>query len=546
MQLSITNIAMSYGIERVLSNVSFVLGDGQRAGLVGANGAGKSTLLKIIAGELAPDGGRVQLPRNVEVGYLPQVAPVLEGATLDDLVYRSQGDLRCLEARLRQLEDAISHTGGDGLDALLSEYDDATHQFEQRGGYDLDYRVAQVLEGLGIGHLQRDRDVSTLSGGEKARVGLATLLLASPDILLLDEPTNHLDATTLDWLSSYLAGYRGILLAASHDRHFLNSTANIILEVDERTREIKEYAGNYDAFVTTRHREKEKWAEEYRRQQEELQALKHEIREKARQVGHRNPVPRDNDKFSRAYFAGRVQKTIARNIASAEERLRRLEANPVPKPPLELRISPDFDPIALGGTNPLVASNISKSYNNHAVLNDVSFSLGSDSHVVIVGPNGAGKSTLLKILAGYEQPDAGEVWITRSARIGYLAQGQETLDPGQTLFAAYREGLEGSEDDLLADLFRYGFFVYDDINKLIGQLSVGQRQKLQLARLLAERANLLLLDEPTNHVSLDVLEDFEQALLAFPGPIIAASHDRRFIERFGGAVWELKEGILVK
>ena len=546
MQLSVSSLTKSYGVEQVLNNISFVLGIGQRAGLVGANGAGKSTLLKIITGEVEPDGGTVGLPKGAEVGYLAQTTPLFTGETIDDLVYESQGDVRCLEIRLRQLEEEISRASGGDLASKLAQYDDATQRFERRGGYDLDYRIGQVLQGLGIGHIPRDRSVATLSGGEKARVGLAALLLKSPDILLLDEPTNHLDISALDWLEAYLAGYKGILVAASHDRHFLICTANVILEIDERTRGIKEYTGNYDSYVESKQRARERWQEEYRVQQEEIKALRQEIREKARHVGHNNRAPRDNDKFAAGFFGGRVQRAISRNVSNAEEKLRRIEANPIPRPPQELRISPDFDLLTLGGTTPLVVSDIYKSYGGRSVLEDVSLTLAKDSHIVIIGPNGAGKSTLLKILAGHETPDAGDVWVTRSARIGYLSQGQETLDPRKTLFEAYREGLTGTQEELLADLFRYAFFSYDDIAKQVSQLSVGQRQKLQLARLLAQRANLLLLDEPTNHISLDILEDFEQALLNFPGPIIAASHDRRFIERFGGMIWELRDGRLVR
>lgn len=545
MQLSVSNISISFGIEKVLNNVCFVVGTGQRAGLVGANGVGKSTLLRIIVGDAEPDSGIVTLSAGAEIGYLSQATPIFDGETIDDLIYRSLGDLHILESRLRALEEDMGRLSGPGLDAHMVEYGELTRQFERRGGYDIDYRIDQVLHGLGLSHIPRDRVVATLSGGEKARVSLAALLLNSPDILLLDEPTNHLDASALDWLESYLAAYDGILLAASHDRHFLNNATNVILEIDEQKREMKEYVGDYDFYVEAKRRERQKWVESYRLQQEEIKSLRQEIRE-SHQIGHPGRAPKDNDKFAAGFFGGRQQHAISRNVAFAEERLRRIETNPIPRPSQELRISPEFDPTALGGTTPLAASGISKSYGDRLILDDVSLSLSPRSRIVVVGPNGSGKSTLLKILAGHERPDSGDVWVTRSAKLGYLSQGQETLDPTQTLLDAYREGLEGSTEELLSDLFRYGFFTYEDIAKKVGQLSVGQRQKLQIARLLAEHANLLLLDEPTNHISLDVLEDFEEALIAFPGPIVAASHDRRFIERFVGEQMELRAGKLLR
>lgn len=228
------------------------------------------------------------------------------------------------------------------------------------------------------------------------------------------------------------------------------------------------------------------------------------------------------------------------------EKLRRIEADPIAKPPEQLRINPDFDPHILEGKTPLAASQICKSFGNHHLLKNVDLTIQATDRIVLVGPNGVGKSTLLKILAGVEPPDAGEVMVASAAKLGYLDQEQTTLSTKQTVFEAYKHDLIGHWEDLKADLLQYRLFTYNDLFKRVEELSIGQRRKLQIARLIATRANLLLLDEPTNHISLDVLEELEKALLAFPGPIIAISHDRWFIQRFANKVWELRDGNLNK
>ncbi len=283
--------------------------------------------------------------------------------------------------------------------------------------------------------------------------------------------------------------------------------------------------------------------ESYWAQQEEIWELRKLIKSKAQQ----NPfarAPRDNDKFAYTFKAEKLQSSISRNIRTAEEKLRRIEEDPIPKPPQPLVINPDFDPQTLASKTPLSVANVGKSYGPQTVLNDVSCTVEPHSRIVILGPNGAGKSTLLKIMAGSDQPDAGGVSWSPTVVIGYLDQEQETLDPAQTVFEAYRAERTGDWEVLKAEILGYGLFTYPDLRKRVGTLSVGQKRKLQIARLMAQRANLLLLDEPTNHISLDVLEEFEAALLRFPGPIIAISHDRRFIERFANEVWAMNEGRL--
>ena len=273
MLVTIDNLSKAYGDNQVLNHITFALPQGQKLGLVGANGVGKSTLIKIITGEIEPDDGSVQLASGAELGYLAQTLATAEGQTIDQLIDTTLGNLRQLETRLRQVEAAMAQPG-DELESLLAEYSALTEQFERWGGYDLDYRLAQVMAGLGIDHLARDRRVATLSGGEKSRVGLAALLLAAPDLLLLDEPTNHLDFAALAWLESYLQSYKGGVLVVSHDRHFLNQTVTAIVEIEEHSREAKQYSGNYDFYAQMKEMARAKWIESYWAQQEEIRELR--------------------------------------------------------------------------------------------------------------------------------------------------------------------------------------------------------------------------------------------------------------------------------
>jgi macrolide transport system ATP-binding/permease protein len=544
MLLDIRNISKAYGDNQVLQDAGFTLAVGQKVGLVGANGVGKSTLLKIIAGEIAADEGSVRVAGGADIGYLPQVLAEAREQTITTFIDHTLGNLRLIESRLRALEQIMADPGRD-REVVFAEYSELTDAFERQGGYDLEHRVATIFAGLAIDHIDLNRSMATLSGGEKARVGLAALLLRGPDLLLLDEPTNHLDFAALAWLEGYLQDFGGGLLVVSHDRHFLNQTVQRMVEIDEYSKETKLYSGDYDFYAQVKAQERARWVESYWAQQEEIWELRKLMKSKARQ----NPferAPRDNDKFAYTFKAEKMQTSIARNIRSAEEKLRRIEEEPIPRPPAELVISPEFDPQTLVSKTPIAVSNVWKQYGAQPVLRGVSCQVELSSRVVIVGPNGAGKSTLLKIMAGVEQPDAGEMFMAASVVTGHLDQEQENLTGGQTLFEAYRDGRTGDWEEIKAELLQYGLFVWPDLQKPVATLSVGQQRKLQIARLIARRANLLLLDEPTNHIGLDVLEEFEQALQRFPGPIVAISHDRRFIERFAQEIWEMQGGQLVR
>lgn len=542
--LAVENLHKTYGVQTVLNAITFTLSAGQRIGIVGANGVGKSTLAKIIAGRLEADSGSIRLKSGARLGYVAQDTDDLTG-TLHDQLEQALAHLRLLEDEMRVLEERMGETAGDELAAVLERYGDVTEAFERGGGWDAEARVGQVLAGLRIDHLPRERNLATFSGGERARVQLALLLLSAPDVLLMDEPTNHLDAASLSWLEAYISAYPGAALFVSHDRAFLNAVVTSILEIDEHTHAARPYTGNYDAYVRTRRVERIRWEQEWAEQQDEIRELRTDIADERRAMTQTKPTRKvGNDKFAKGFFKAQTEKSITRKMDNAKARLERIEAAPIPRPPLPLHFNPDFDPAALASRSPLFVSGVNKSYGSRCILRDVNFTLDARSRIAIVGPNGAGKSTLLRILAGIEQPDSGEVHLSAQVRLGYLDQTGADLKDAQTVIEAYGAGLAGEESVHIADLLASGLFRYEEVRRTVGVLSGGQRRKLQIARLIAHKSNFLLLDEPTNTLSFDVLEAFEDALQDFPSPIIAASHDRRFLDRFGGDIWELRDGAL--
>jgi macrolide transport system ATP-binding/permease protein len=540
MLLSVRNMTKSYGAMTVLSALSFVINAQDRVGLIGPNGVGKSTLLRLLTGQEKADHGSLQYASDVEYGYLPQSTPIFYGETIDDLLLSALGNLRQLEERMRLLESQMSQASEDDLPGLLETYGSASTRFQERGGYDLDATIGRVLNGLQIDYLARTRLVQTLSGGEKARMGLAALLLRSPDVLFLDEPTNHLDFASLEWLESYLTAYRGALLIVSHDRRFLNRIINQIFEIDEHQHELKIYAGDYDAYVQAKSSERAKWEEEYQRQQEELQELRRRIRDLRHTASQTSFGPtRDGDKFALFSHTQKKQGASASRLKGAEQQLKLIEADPIPKPPKIIHVHSSFQGEPLQSQVAIRLIDVSKSFGERTLLQHQSLEISSAERIVLTGANGTGKTTLFKMIIGTEQPTSGEIVLAPSLRIGYLPQ-ETLLDPDKTVIETYRYDQIGYEDELAGRLIGYGLFRLEDLSKQVGQLSLGQKRKLEIACLMAQAPNVLLLDEPTNYISWDVLAAFEQAILDFPGPVITVTHDRWFIQRIGGALWTLE------
>lgn len=545
--LELTNITKSFGAKLILDEVSFSVNRRDRVGLVGENGTGKTTLARIVMDTLQPDSGRKRLPADVEIGYLPQEAEADDTLTIQQFLEHSMGQLDQMRLTLAQLEEQISAPDlpSDQLSVLLDEYGQLQAEFTSRGGYDADYRLDQVFAGLQLDHIDRGRSIQTLSGGEKTRVALASLLLSAPSLLVLDEPTNHLDFAAVDWLEKYLFTYAGAVLVISHDRHFLNKVVTQIIELSPATHKLTVYPGNYDFYMATRERERQKQQQAYEEQQEEIKRLQRLLKAKAFSTGHGRPAT-DNDKMAYDHKGGNVEKSQSREIRAAKQRLEQIAENPITRPANRWRINPDFNPEELVSRDVIRLIDVSKAYGDRTLFRDVTETVSSGQRIVLQGPNGLGKTTLLKIIMGLEQTDRGEVRIARGARLGYLDQEQETLDLNQTVLEVYSRDLMGTEDEHRANLHKYGLFSENQVLQQIGSLSIGQRRKLQIARLIAQKANVLILDEPTNHLDLESVDQFERALCEFGGTVLATSHDRYFIERVATLIWTFCDGRLVR
>ncbi|AOP49417.1 ABC-F family ATP-binding cassette domain-containing protein [Streptomyces lydicus] len=529
-QISLHDLTKTCGDRLLFDGASLSIRPGERAGVVGENGAGKSTLLRLIAGTERPDDGRVVLHADGGVGYLAQTPDLPPQHTVQDAIDVALADLRGMERRLRVLEREL----GEAPPGRLAEYGDLLTLFELRGGYEADARVEKALHALGLEGLGRERLLGSLSGGEQARLGLACLISAAPEVMLLDEPTNHLDAAALDWLEEALLAHRGTVLAVSHDRLFLQRIATSIVEVDADRRSIVRHGEGYGTFVAAKAAARRHWEQEYARWCEQIAQLTDFADGAARGVAQGRAM-KDNNKMAYDRDKGRVQASVAGRVRNAQERLRRLRESPVPRPPEPLRFTAAPDRGEADGT--LVRLDGVRVGDRLSVD---SLTVAAGERLLVHGANGAGKTTLLRVLAGVTAPDGGTV--VRRGRIGFLAQEIPVSRPAQPLLAAFRLGLAGDAEELTDRLLSFGLFRERDLQVPVGALSAGQRRRLALARLLARPADLLLLDEPTNHLALGLVEELEAALAAWTGALVVVTHDRLLRRRFGGRTYEIRDG----
>ena len=522
-QITALAVSKSFSGRTVLDAVTCSLGSGERTGIIGENGSGKSTLLRLFAGTERPDQGEIVVHTQGGVGYLAQDEQLPAHLSVQQIIDRSLHELRGIESRMRRLEAEMS----TGEESSLAEYADLATIFELRGGYDADARVERALHGLGLGVVPRDRAVGGLSGGEQVRLRLAALLAAAPEVLLLDEPTNHLDDDALTWLEDHLRTRRGTTVTVSHDRTFLERVATTLLEVDSDRRRVVRHGNGYRGFLAEREAARQRWAQAHLHWQDETDRLRETIATTARRVAPGRPM-KDNNKMAYDRAGGRVQQSLAGRVRNAEERLRRLLADPVPPPPEPLR----FKAVpAAGRAHGIVLDATDIAVNGR--LSPTSVRVCAGERLLITGPNGAGKSTLLRVLADELTPDGGTA--VRRGRVGYLAQEPRPAVPGQTLLSAFAQGRPGQPGDHTERLLSLGLFTRAQLTNRVENLSTGQRQRLELARLVSEPSELLLLDEPTNHLSPGLVEELETALGAYRGALVVVSHDRRLRERWRGA-----------
>ncbi len=534
--LVVNQLAKRYGDDLIFENVSFVVNPGERVGLVGPNGCGKTTLLRIITGEETPTSGGVSIsPPNLRIGYLPQGLEPPPDATARDVLYPQARALASHEAELERLSHALAERPADR--ALAARYARTLEQIERIGAMFQPEDSAPVLAGLGLDHLALDDRVALLSGGQKTRLGLARLLIHSPQLLLLDEPTNHLDITALEWLEEWLAAYPGAALIVSHDRTFLDRTITRVIALDPVTLTARAYPGNYTAYVAAVVSEREKQYAEWRDQVLETERLK---RDAVQTMAHAQDYERRSETDQQRRYA----KKIARRAKAKEKRLDRYVDSDerLDKPKLSWQMKLDFADVQPGSREALRLLDLAVGYApNLPLLTGITLTIRAGERIALIGPNGAGKTTLLRTVMGEIPPLAGQVYTGASTRVGYLSQEQDTLDGFVNALDAIQAGSGLGETEARTFLHHF-LFAGDDVFIPLAELSYGERARLMLARLVADGCNLLILDEPINHLDVPSRERFEQAMAAYEGTVLAVVHDRYFVDRFASRVWVAEDG----
>ncbi len=492
-----------YGADRqVLANISLSFFPGAKIGVLGPNGAGKSTVLRIMAGKEEPSSGVAELAPNATVGLLEQEPELDPAKTVRENVEDGVRELRDLLDRFNQISAQFSEPDAD-FDALLAEQAKVQDQVDRRGAWQLEEQLDHAMDALRLP--EGDRDVTSLSGGERRRVALCRLLLSAPDLLLLDEPTNHLDAESVFWLERFLAEYKGTVVAVTHDRYFLDNVAGWILELD-RGRGIP-YEGNYSGWLEQK---------QARLQVEEKQSSARQ-RTLARELEWVRMAPKARHAKSKARL-GAYEKLLAEEEAV---RLDRVEIHIPPGPRL--------------GDVVIEAKGVSKGFGDRLLFEDLSFSLPPAGIVGVIGPNGAGKTTLFRMIAGEEAPGSGELRIGDTVQLGYVDQSRASLDPKNTVWKEISGGqdlvLLGKKEINSRQYTSWFNFRGGDQQKPVGKLSGGERNRVHLAKMLKSGGNVLLLDEPTNDLDVDTLRALEDALLDFAGCAVVITHDRWFLDR---------------
>ena len=509
MQLVVENIAKSFGIHEIFKDVSFMLDQGEKVGLVGVNGGGKTTLLRCLLAPETVDGGFIKFEPGLRIGYVQQGFQGIGEGTLWQFLVNAGKDILELRQKMAELEKQVASAKGDELDSLLADYARVSNIYEHADGYNYENRIKIVLHGLGFPENEWDKPAENFSGGQKTRILLAAALVKEPDLLILDEPTNHLDIRMTEWLEGYLRNFKGGVLIVSHDRFFLNNVVGRVLEMEGG--HLQNFKGNYDQYLA----------------QKEIQMATMEAAYEAQQ----EYIAR-TEAYIRRFKAG-IKSKMARGRQSQLNRLERVEG-PERIEEFELRLPPAPE----SAERVLVLEELSVGYGENVLLKDINLVLRKGEKTALLGPNGAGKTTLLKTILGELSPVTGKAKIGNRVKIGYFSQSYERLDPNQTLLDNFLTEY-GYTTEHTRSLLGGMLFHGDDVFKEIGTLSGGQKARLVLLKLVLDGANLLILDEPTNHLDIAAREAVEAALEAFDGTVLLVSHDRYFINEVASRIWEI-------
>ena len=512
--ISIENLSVEFGVKPLFTDVSYVINRHDRIALVGKNGAGKSTMLKIIAGLQQPTRGRVSKPKELTIGYLPQVMVLSDTLTVRQETEKAFSDTITLEQHLdslnQQLADRTDYES-DEYQELIEEMTNLNEQLTMINSNNRDAEIEKTLLGLGFERKDFDRPTSEFSGGWRMRIELAKILLQRPDLLLLDEPTNHLDIESIQWLEKFLANNSATVLLISHDRAFLDNVTNRTIEITCGT--IHDYNVNYSKYVVL-HAER---IEQQRRAYENQQKMIEETRD-----------------FIERF---RYQATKAIQVQSRIKQLEKIvpiEIDEVDNSRLNLK----FPPAPRSGDFPVICNGVEKSYGDHLIFKDVEFMIRRGEKVAFVGRNGEGKSTLVKCIMD-QIPFNGELKIGHGVKIGYFAQNQaQLLDENLTVFDTIDRVAVGDIRTRIKDILGAFMFGGENIEKKVKVLSGGERSRLAMIRLLLEPVNLLILDEPTNHLDISSKQVLKDAIKAFDGTAIIVSHDRDFLDGLVSKVYE--------
>jgi len=509
-----SNLKKSFGVDEILTNVSFILEEREKAALVGVNGAGKTSIFRMLTGEWQPNDGSITCAPGLQIGYLPQTTNYDGQHTMYDELDSVFEPLRQTERLMRELEHDMSTQSGSVLDATMKKYDKLMAEFEKKRGFEIQSRIRGTLKGLGFTESQWRQPMQELSGGQRTRVALGKLLLTEPDLLLLDEPTNHLDIESIIWLEEYLRNYDGGVLVISHDRYFLDKITTKTIEIENKKSTV--YNGNYSFYIAEKSVNREILQRKFDDQQKEI---------------------RRQEKSIKTIRSFKTEAALIR-AKSREKLLDKMERIDAPEIlPEQIRIN--LTPKTQTGKDVLSVDELSMAFDDKELFENVSFELKKGDKTVLVGPNGVGKTTLFKIILGERESKSGTIREGVNLHIGYYDQVNQNLTLEKTVFDDLADTYPTLTQTEIRNVLGAFLFSGDDVFKPISMLSGGERGRVSMAKIILGGANLLILDEPTNHLDMFSKDVMEQALCNFPGTILCISHDRYFINNIASKILEM-------